>query len=179
ALSRCDPQYHDLLVVSRGATVGRTHYLKNSQEFCLMGSVLLIRANMELINPAYLDIFFKSELGRKQLISSSGASAQQAIYIRDVKKMKISYPNMEIQEKIILKVSELLKFIDQIEKTIQSTQKRVNLLTQSILAKAFRSELTAEWREQHQELITGANSAESLLTKIQAEREANKPVKKK
>jgi len=179
ALSRCDPQYHDLLVVSRGATVGRTHYLKNSQEFCLMGSVLLIRANMELINPAYLDIFFKSELGRKQLISSSGASAQQAIYIRDVKKMKISYPNMEIQEKIILKVSELLKFIDQIEKTIQSTQKRVNLLTQSILAKAFSGELTAEWREQHQELITGANSAESLLTKIQAEREANKPVKKK
>jgi len=46
------------------------------------------------------------------------------------------------------------------------------------LAKAFSGELTAEWREQHQELITGINSAESLLAKIQAEREASKPVKK-
>ena len=54
----------------------------------------------------------------------------------------------------------------------------MNLLTQSILAKAFSGELTAEWREQHQDLITGVNSAESLLAKIQAEREASKPVKK-
>ncbi|MDM1762106.1 restriction endonuclease subunit S [Acinetobacter sp. 251-1] len=178
ALSRCNPQYHDLLVVSRGATVGRTHYLKNSREFCLMGSVLLIRANMALIQPAYLDIFFKSELGRKQLISSSGASAQQAIYIRDVKKMKVSYPSIEVQEDIIVQVNTLFKFIEKIEFTVQSAQKRVNLLTQSILAKAFSGELTAEWRTQHHDLITGINSAESLLAKIQAEREANKPVKK-
>ncbi len=54
----------------------------------------------------------------------------------------------------------------------------MHLLTQSILAKAFSGELTAEWREQHKELITGVNSAESLLAKIQAEREASKPVKK-
>ena len=54
----------------------------------------------------------------------------------------------------------------------------MNLLTQSILAKAFSDELTAEWREQHQDLITGINSAESLLAKIQAEREASKPAKK-
>ena len=55
----------------------------------------------------------------------------------------------------------------------------MNLLTQSILAKAFSGELTAEWREQHQDLITGVNSAESLLAKIQAEREASKPVKRR
>ena len=67
---------------------------------------------------------------------------------------------------------------NRVEQTVQSTQKRVNLLTQSILAKAFSGELTAEWRQQHQELITGVNSAESLLAKIQAEREASKPVKK-
>lgn len=47
-----------------------------------------------------------------------------------------------------------------------------------ILAKAFSGELTTEWREQHQELITGINSAESLLAAIQAEREVSKPVKK-
>ena len=72
----------------------------------------------------------------------------------------------------------LFGYAARIEETIQSAQKRVNLLTQSILAKAFSGELTAEWREQHQELITGINSAESLLAKIQAEREASKPAKK-
>lgn len=79
---------------------------------------------------------------------------------------------------IVDKVNELFKFSEQVEFLIEAAQKRVNLLTQSILAKAFSGELTAEWREQHQDLITGVNSAEALLVKIQAEREASKPVKK-
>lgn len=41
-------------------------------------------------------------------------------------------------------------------------------ITQSILAKAFRGELTADWRAEHPELISGENSAEALLAKIQA-----------
>ncbi len=75
-------------------------------------------------------------------------------------------------------IQGLFDYADSIEEIIQSAQKRVNSLTQSILAKAFSGELTAEWRQQHQELITGINSAESLLAKIQAEREASKPAKK-
>lgn len=43
-----------------------------------------------------------------------------------------------------------------------------------ILVRAFRSELTAA----NPELISGDNSSEPLLAKIQAEREALKPVKK-
>ena len=44
--------------------------------------------------------------------------------------------------------------------------------------KAFRGELTAEWREQHPELISGENSDEALLERIKAEREKLKPVKR-
>ncbi|MDX5336654.1 MAG: type I restriction endonuclease subunit R, partial [Marinobacter sp.] len=47
---------------------------------------------------------------------------------------------------------------------------RVNNLTQSILAKAFRGELTEQWRKDNPELISGENSAEALLGRIKAER---------
>ena len=47
-----------------------------------------------------------------------------------------------------------------------------------LLSKAFRSERTSDWRAQNPELISGDNSAEALLTKIKAEREAMKPSKK-
>ncbi|HCM05482.1 MAG TPA: type I restriction endonuclease subunit S, partial [Oceanospirillales bacterium] len=43
-------------------------------------------------------------------------------------------------------------------------------LTQSILAKAFRGELTANWRAANPELISGENSAEALLVIIKNER---------
>jgi len=38
--------------------------------------------------------------------------------------------------------------------------------------------LTAEWRQQNPDLISGENSAEALLEKIRVERESLQPAKK-
>ena len=48
--------------------------------------------------------------------------------------------------------------LTKIEQRVKDAQTRVNHLTQSILAKAFRGELTAEWRAQHPDLISGDTS---------------------
>jgi len=40
---RCDPERGDILVVSRGATVGRTCVVNTDTKFCLLGSVILIK----------------------------------------------------------------------------------------------------------------------------------------
>ena len=42
ALAKCNPEYGDLLMVSRGATVGRTCVVRTYEQFCLLGSVILI-----------------------------------------------------------------------------------------------------------------------------------------
>lgn len=65
-----------------------------------------------------------------------------------------------------------------IEQRVKDALSRVNHLTQSILAKTFRGELTAEWREQNPDIISGENSAEALLERIKAERAAMKPAKR-
>lgn len=69
-------------------------------------------------------------------------------------------------------VEELFAFADKVEAQVNAAQTRVNNLTQSILAKAFRGELTADWRTANPELICGENSAEALLKRIKAERAA-------
>lgn len=58
-------------------------------------------------------------------------------------------------------------------KQVNNALARVNNLTQSILAKAFRGELTAQWRAENPDLISGENSAAALLEKIKAERAAS------
>ena len=50
-----------------------------------------------------------------------------------------------------------------------STASFRNLLV-TLLAKAFRGELTANWRAANPELISGENSAEALLVIIKNER---------
>jgi len=103
---------------------------------------------------------------------------------------------------VVRRVEELFAFADSIELKTNTALERVNNLTQSILAKAFRGELTADyrlhpcslpygptfgrskwlpailWREANPDLITGKNSAEALLEKIKAEREELIPLKK-
>lgn len=93
-------------------------------------------------------------------------------------KLEISVPKYDDQVDVVRRVEQLFAYADQIEQRVKDAQARVNHLTQSILAKAFRGEITAEWRAQNPELISGENSAAALLARIKAEREATKPKKK-
>jgi len=83
------------------------------------------------------------------------------------------------QNHIVRRVETLFAYADRIEAQAKAALERVNHLTQSILAKAFRGELTAEWRMENSELITGENSAEALLARIQSERTAQQRAKKR
>ena len=84
--------------------------------------------------------------------------------------LPIPLPSIEEQTEIVRRVEELFAYADRIEQAAQAAQSRVNNLTQSILAKAFRGELTADWRIANPDLISGDNSAEALLAKIKARR---------
>jgi len=88
-------------------------------------------------------------------------------------------PIIEKPAEIVRRVEQLSAYTDQIEQRVKDAQARVNHLTQSILAKAFRGELTAEWRAQNPELISGENSAAALLERIRVERETTLKPKRK
>lgn len=135
--------------------------------------------NKTLVNSSYLLLCLRSDLFRQEFFKGeTGGVNQGNVGSKHIEQIELNIPSLEYQNGIVDLTDTLFRSVEHIDASTQSAQKRVNLLTQSILAKAFSGELTAEWREQHQELITGINSAESLLAKIQAEREASKPVKK-
>lgn len=87
-------------------------------------------------------------------------------------------PSIEEQEEIVIRAEKLFLSAHVAEQKVNQALERVNNLTQSILAKAFRGELTEQWRKDNPELISGDNSAEALLKKIKAERAAAKPKRK-
>lgn len=90
----------------------------------------------------------------------------------------LSLPPMDEQAEIVSLVKQYFSFSSQIEQRVKEAQTRVNNLTKSILAKAFRGDLTAEWREQNPDLISGENSAEALLERIKSERNHKKNKRK-
>ena len=134
--------------------------------------MVLIRAGEE-VDSRYLTIVLNSEHILSLVRSLTIGSTAPRVNMKDIKAYDIPLPSNNEQAEIVRQVEQLFAFADQVEQRVKDAQNRVNHLTQSILAKAFRGELTADWRQQHPELITGEHSAEALLARIQAERAAH------
>ena len=133
---KCNPEKNDLLLVSRGATIGRLCRVTTSELFCLMGSVILIKPDHDIINSAFLSELLKHPRMYSKLFNSSGSSAQQAIYLKDIKKLNCVIPPIEDQkdfEKIVLE-------IDSIKQKMQTQLKELEDNFQAQLQRAFRGE---------------------------------------
>lgn len=97
--------------------------------------------------------------------------AVRGINIGDVRALQIPLPPPEEQAEIVHRVEQFFVYADEVEAKVSIALSHINKLSQTILAKAFRGELTESWRADNQRLITGEHSAEALLEKIKAERE--------
>ncbi|MBU1754491.1 restriction endonuclease subunit S [bacterium] len=140
---RCNPKTNDVLIVSRGATVGRSCIVNTDRIFCLLGSVILIKPHSDIV-PEYLSIAIKSPSIQKELIELSGSTAQQAIYIRDIRNQLVPIPLCAEQEIIAQEVARLTSIIDESEQTIDAELKRSQSLRQSILKRAFEGKLVPQ-----------------------------------
>ncbi|AUO02170.1 hypothetical protein C0558_10465 [Serratia marcescens] len=146
---------------------------QKSEGFLYAGYLIRLRCNEEKVLPSFLLNVMSSRVVRDIVeITSRSTSGVNNINSKELASLKFVLPSIVEQTEIVRRVEELFTFADSIEQKANAALERVNNLTQSILAKAFRGELTADWRAANPELITGENSAEALLERIKAEREA-------
>lgn len=131
------------------------------------------------LSPMYLNIILRSDQFRNDFFKGeTGGVNQGNVGSKHIMSIEIDVPDLDTQNEIVRKVQQCMAYSEIIEKKIEDALERVNNLIQSILAKAFRGELTEQWRKDNPELISGDNSAEALLAKIKVEREAVKPKRK-
>ncbi len=106
---KCKPEKGDVLLVSRGATIGRCCENNKDEEFALMGSVILMKRK-EIITSCYLVNWLKNDDIRPLIYTTSAASAQQAIYMKDLSTKKIMLPPMDLQ-------NQFSEFVEQVDKS--------------------------------------------------------------
>lgn len=169
----------DILLCKDGAGIGKIGIIKQLDgPATINSSLLLIRAG-EMFNPDFLYYLFKGPRMQEIVIERKTGTAVPHLFQRDIKEFVLDVPPKEEQNEIVKQITQLFAHAEQIEKNVATAKARVDHLTQSILHHAFTGNLTAEWREQNPELISGENSAEALLAKIKAEKQVSgKKVKK-
>jgi type I restriction enzyme S subunit len=151
--------------------VGKTSIFRGERDAIYAGYLIKITC-LPSLNPEFLNYQLNSPKAKDycKSVKSDGVS-QSNINAKKLAAYPLNCPPLEEQTEIVRQVDQLFAHADRVEQQINNALARINNLTQSILAKAFRGELTEQWRKDNPELISGANSAEALLERIKAERD--------
>lgn len=134
---KCGPEFGDLLIVGRGATIGRLCRVNTHESFCLMGSVILIKPKREILDEHYLSLMLTTSSMHAMLYNTSGSSAQQAIYLKDVKRLNCPVPPLVLQKTFATR----LQSIETLKTTNRLALQEHNLLFESLQQKAFTGAL--------------------------------------
>jgi type I restriction enzyme S subunit len=159
---RCNPELDDVLIVSRGATIGRTAVVQIDTPFCLMGSVILLKSVGSNVVAKMLAHWLKEMRCQRSLLAASGSTAQQAIYIRDIRTLAIPLPPLDEQSQLVSRIEEQFSIIAFAEQETETVLRRAARLRQSILKRAFEGKLVPQ--------DPTDEPAEKLLERIRASR---------
>jgi type I restriction enzyme, S subunit len=163
-----------LAMIGQGKTRGQVAIL--DIEACHNQNTAALRIPEGFVVSEFLYFFLTKQYEETRRVG--GGNNQKALNKSFVQSLAFSLPPFEEQKEIVRRVEALFDSADATEQQVNQALERVNNLTQSVLAKAFRGELTEQWRKENPELISGDNSAEALLKQIKAARAAAKPKRK-
>jgi type I restriction enzyme S subunit len=130
ARKRCAPAKGDLLVVSVGATTGRTAMVQIEEPFAIVRSVLLLKP---LLQPRFLLNWLRSQWAFDWMRQASGASAQPHLYIRDLRRLPVPVPPLAEQEEIVRVVDTLLAQADSIEQRLRLVATHLDKVSNAVL----------------------------------------------
>jgi len=142
---RCDPKPGDVLYIKDGATTGIAVINNLNFEFSMLSSVAMLRPEKYLI-PEFLCYYLNCPDTFNRMTSKMTGTAINRIILDRIRNAEISLPPLEEQKEIVCRIEKLFKFADEVEKQVKEAQKQVEKISQSILTKAFRGELTADFR---------------------------------
>src|SRR4028119_775664 len=144
-------------------TLGKPVKLPLFLDYTLSANVILIQPISDFSISDWLFYFMKSPFVEDMLASNSRATSQAAFGIKRIRLMPIPLPSLQEQKQILSKLECYLSTAKKLVSSHRMSCEQIDILNQSILAKAFRGELVPQ--------DPNDEPASVLLERIRAERE--------
>lgn len=127
---------NDLVYCLRGATFGKTAFVKPYSEGAIASSLMIIRVYDERLNN-FIFRYLTSGFGRSQIFRFDNGSAQQNLSANSVGLYAFPCPPLEEQHRIVAKVDELMALCDQLKVRLADAQTTQLHLTDAIVEQAL------------------------------------------
>ncbi|OOX29852.1 hypothetical protein BJL83_20145 [Vibrio parahaemolyticus] len=126
-----------------------------------------IRPNQEIVSPEFLMYSLACKHTYEKIKKQVHGATRPRVNLRFLKSFEIAIPSPKEQLVVVDKINQLFSKANKVERQYLEAKARLDRLTQSILAKAFRGELVPQ--------DPNDEPAEKLLERIVAEKEQSKP----
>ncbi len=160
----------DDILISVRAPVGSTNI---STEKCCIGRGLSIIRSFEGISSLY--VFYQLRHLENDIATKGRGVTFKAITGKQLRSIMLNLPPLKEQKRIVAKIESIFDRIDVIEKYVDSTLERLDILKNSVLKQAFEGKLVTQ--------DPTDEPAEMLLQRIKQEKEQliqnQKPSKRK
>lgn len=139
----------DLLIAMSGATTGKTGVYNEDEKAYLNQRV----GNIKIEQPELITEKFRNYIisyKGKEILDLAYGGAQPNISTSMIEGLSIPLPPLKEQQRIVDKIESLFEKLDKAKELIEETREEFEKRKSAILEKAFRGELTKEWRKKTQ-----------------------------
>ncbi|MGS4346280.1 restriction endonuclease subunit S [Myroides odoratus] len=137
---------NDLLLNITGGSLGRCALVPKefkegnvSQHVCILRSVLVL--------PKFYHQLIISPFIQQLIFSSTTGAGREGLPKYNLEQFVIPLPPLEVQERIVTKLDELMSYCDKLETQVKESQKTNELLLQQVLREALEGKPQEESRE--------------------------------
>lgn len=109
----CKPKINDVLI-SKDGTVGKTVVIDFDREFVVASSLVIIRPNMKLINPYYLDYNLQAKFVQEQLVMLMHGAGLKRVSVEKNANLPVLLPTLKEQQMIVNYLDEKCSEIDKL-----------------------------------------------------------------
>ena len=176
--SRTETEVGDILLAVM-ATIGRAVVVDEEHSgFNVNRALAVLKLNDKVI-PQFVCNLILSPYFQKIFVEKKLGSAQSRINLKDLRTFKIPLPPLNEQKRIVEKLDILLNKVDEAKQIIEEVKKTFELRRTAILDKAFRGELTAQWRAENKHIDSALEQIEEHHVRRVNEYKLNKSNKAK
>ena len=151
----------DIVVARTGATTGKSFLLAEIPEPTVYASYLIRIETSEECPPDFLSLFMQSRDYWGQITEVSKGTAQPGANASILAALNVPIAPVTEQHRIVSKVNQLRKRSRSAREALDAVGPLLEQFRQSVLAAAFRGDLTADWRAAH----PNAEPASGLLAR--------------
>ena len=132
---------NDIVIARTGGTIGKSFLVNEEPPYATLFASYLIRViPSKSLNASFLKYFFESPFYWEQLYEAAWGAGQPNVNATKLNALLLSLPPVSEQQRIVVKLDELMAYCDELEASIKESQQQNELLLQQVLREALKPE---------------------------------------